>query len=188
MVTAMLPVDDKVSVCVACVFTPTFPKATLLVLKLNVGPTVSCRAKCSDTPPALAVSVACCVEVTGDTVAVKLALIAPAATVTLEGTLTSELLLTRLTVNPPLAAAAFNVTVQASVPAPLMELLPQLSADSTGTPVPLKATVVDEPVCELLTKVSWPVVFPATVGSNCTLKVAVWPGDRVAGRSTPEIE
>jgi hypothetical protein len=173
IVTAEFPVDDRVSVCVACALTPTFPKATLVVLKLKVGPAVSCRAKRCETPPALAVSVACCVELTGDTVALKPALVAPAATFTADGTLTSALLLPRFTVNPPLAAAAFSVTVQASVPAPAIELLAQLSAVSTGTPVPFRATVVVERVRELLTRANWPVACPATAGSNCTLRVAV---------------
>jgi hypothetical protein len=173
IVTAVLPIDDKVSVCVACVFTPTFPKTTLVVLRLSAGPAVSCRAKICVTPPALAVSVACCVVFTGDTVAVKLAVLAPAATVTVAGALTSALLLARLTVNPPVAAAAFSVTVQESVPAPAMDLLAQLNPVSTGTPVPFRVTVVDDPVCELLTSVNWPATRPAAAGSNCTLNVAV---------------
>jgi hypothetical protein len=70
---------------------------------------------------------------TEDTVAVKLAVVAPAATVTLAGTTTAELLLARLTANPPLGAAAFSVTVQLSVPAPVIDPLAQVSALNTGT-------------------------------------------------------
>jgi hypothetical protein len=58
-------------------------------------------------------------------VAVKLLFAAPGATVTLAGTPTAELLLARLTENPPLGAGAFNVTVQLSVPVPATDDLPQ---------------------------------------------------------------
>ena len=51
------------------------------------------------------------------TVAEKLAEVAPAATVTEEGTVTDEELLANVTANPPVGAAADSVTVQASVPA-----------------------------------------------------------------------
>ena len=83
--------------------------------------------------------------VTEETVAVKAAVVAPAATVTVAGTATDELLLARLTVNPPVAAAAFSVTVQLSVPAPVIEPLVQLSPLSIGTPVPLRLTPVEVP-------------------------------------------
>jgi hypothetical protein len=69
-------------------------------------------------------------------VAVKLAVVDPAATVTEAGTVTAELLLVRLTVKPPLAAAALSVTVQPSVPAPVIELLLQLNPFKTGAGAP----------------------------------------------------
>ena len=81
------------------------------------------------TPLALAVNVAVCAVVTVVAVAVKLALVAPAATVTVAGTVTAELLLARLTVNPPLGAAALSATVQLSVPAPVIVPLAQLNED-----------------------------------------------------------
>jgi hypothetical protein len=97
----------------------------------------NCKVKLSEMPSALAVSIAVCVVLTGETVAVKPALLAPAGTVTEAGTITAGLLLVRLVVSPPLGAAAFSVTVQLSLPAPLMEPLLQLSAFSAGAPVPL---------------------------------------------------
>ena len=82
-------------------------------------------------PPADAVSVALCVVVTAETVAVNPALVAPAGTVTDPGTVTALLLLERLTVRPPVPAAADRLTVQASLPAPVNELLAQLTPLST---------------------------------------------------------
>ena len=98
----------------------------------------------------------------------KLAVVEPAATVTVAGTVTALLLLARLTLKPPVPAAAFRVTVQLSLPAAVMEPLVQLSALSTGTPtpVPLRLTAVEAPVEELLAMVSEPEAAPAVVGSN----------------------
>ena len=103
----------------------------------------------------------------------KLAEVDPPATVTDAGTVTAELLLARLTANPPLAAATFSVTVQLSVPAPVIDPLLQLSPLNTGTPVPLRPIRVELPLEELLVRVSWPVAAPAVLGSNCTVNVAV---------------
>jgi hypothetical protein len=85
---------------------------------------------------------------------VKLALVAPAATITEPGTETAALLLARLTVNPPLAAVELSVTVQLSVPVPVNDPLVQLSALNTGTPVPLRVISVELPLAELLVRVS----------------------------------
>jgi hypothetical protein len=107
------------------------------------------------------------------TVAVKLPVVDPAATVTEAGTVTAVLLLARLTANPPLAAATFSVTVQLSVPAPVIDPLVQLSPLNTGTPVPLRLITVEVPLDELLVRVNEPLAAPAIVGSNCTVSVAV---------------
>jgi hypothetical protein len=74
-------------------------------------------------PLAEAVSVADWVVETAATAAVKLAEVAPAATVTEAGTLTDELLLARFTARPPVGAAADRVTAQASEPAAEKELV-----------------------------------------------------------------
>jgi hypothetical protein len=110
---------------------------------------------------------------TAVTVAVKVPVVAPAATVTLAGTVTAVSLLARLTTNPPVAAAAFKVTVQLSVPAPVIVPLVQLSPLSTGTPFPLRLKRVELPLAELLVRVICPVAAPAVLGSNCTVSVAV---------------
>ncbi len=173
-VTAAVPVEDRVRVCVVAVFTFTLPKDKLDELTLSVGTAgPSDRAKVSVTLPALAVRVTVWAVVTEETVAVKAAVVAPAATVTVAGRVTDELLLARFTVNPPVAAAAFRVTVQLSVPAPVIEPLVQLSALSSGTPVPLRLTTVEEPLEELLVNVSEPETAPVAVGPNCTVSVAV---------------
>ena len=108
-----------------------------------------------------------------DTMAEKLPVVDPAATVTEAGTVTAELLLARFTANPPLAAATFSVTVQLSVPAPVIDPLVQLSPLNTGKPVPLRLIKVEVPLKELLVNVSCPVAAPAVAGSNCTVSVAV---------------
>ena len=70
--------------------------------------------------------------VTVEIVAVKLALVAPAATVTEAGTTTAVSLLDKLTAWPPLPAAAFSVNEQLSVPAPVIDPLVQLNPLGTG--------------------------------------------------------
>src|ERR1700691_5737020 len=102
-------------------------------------------ARVSVTLPADAVSVTVCAVETAETVAEKLALVAPEATVTEVGAVTAVVLLAKQTVNPPLAAAAFSDTVQASVPALVMEEFEQVSELSTGMPVPLKLIEVEAP-------------------------------------------
>ena len=155
-------------------FTDSLPNERLVALTPSVGISApSWIAKVFDTLPAVAVSVTVVAVLTAVTVAVNVALVAPAATVTDAGTVTAELLLARLIANPPVAAAAFSVTVQLSVPAPVNEPLVQVRPVSTGTPVPLRLTVVVVPVDELLVSVSAPVAAPAAVGSNCTVSVAV---------------
>ena len=113
-------------------------------------------------------------------------MVAPVATVTEAGTITAELLLARLTGKPPLTAAAFSVTVQLSVPTPVIDPLLQLSPLNTGTPVPVRLIKVEVPLVELLVKVNEPESAPAAVGSNCTVSVAVEFGLIVSGKVAPE--
>jgi len=189
IVRAEFPVEESVSVCVAAEFTLTLPNEMPDELTVSLAAeATSCSANVAAPLPVFAVSVAASVEFTGDTLAVKFALLAPAATVTEAGTFTSELLLDRPIVNPPLAAGVFTVTVQLSVPDPMIELLAQLNPVSPGTPVPLRLTDVEAPVEELLVIDSCPACPPAAVGSNSTLSVSIWPGDRVVGKPSPGIE
>jgi hypothetical protein len=168
-VTAAVPVEVRVRDCVDGVLTLTLPKARLEVLTPNVGTdAVNCRVKVAAVPPAFAVRVADCTVLTEDTVAVKPAFVEPAGTVAEAGSVTAELLLARLTGNPPLAAAAFSMIVQLSVPAPVNEPVAQFRELSTGTPVPLRPTRAVDPDDELLVMVSEPETAPAVEGSNCT--------------------
>ena len=123
--------------------------------------------------PALAVNVTVAAVLTEVAVAVNVALLDPAATVTEVGTVTAVLLLAKPTANPPVAAAAFSVTVQLSVPAPVIDPLVQVRPVNTGTPAPLRLTAVEVPLDELLVSVNVPEAGPAVVGSNCTVNVAV---------------
>ncbi len=174
IVTAAVPVDDRVSVCVVAEFALTLPNETVEVLTPSVGTLDPiCSAKVFVLPPALAVSVTLCEVLTEFTVAVNPAVVCPAGILMDAGTVTDELLLVRPTVNPPLAAAVFNVAVQLSVPALVMEPLEQVNPTSAGTPVPLKLTAVEVPFDELLVNASEPETAPAAVGSNCTVSVAV---------------
>ncbi len=173
-VTAEVPVEDRTTVSVAGMFVTTSPKSMLVVLKLSKADAeLSCSVKLWAPPPALAVNVAASAEFTGDTLAIKLALIAPAATVIELGTFTNELLLERVTTYPPLAAAAFNVAVQLSVPEPVIERLAQVSPLNTGTPMPFTPMTVELPPAELLVSETCPLAVPAAVGSNPTFNVVV---------------
>jgi hypothetical protein len=61
----------------------------------------------------------------------------------------------------------------------------QFKATARGTAAPLRATVVELPVEELLAIVNFPVSEPVAVGANCRLNVAVWPAFRVNGNVAP---
>jgi hypothetical protein len=146
MVTGAVPVEVNVTGSVVGVFTVTLPNDMLAGLIVNVGPAIvgtaafNCRAKLLETLPALAVSVTACADVTDDTVAVNPALLAFAGTVNVAGTVATALLLARLTLKPPLPAAAVKVTVQLSLPDPVMDALLQesaLNAPAPAVPVPV---------------------------------------------------
>jgi hypothetical protein len=140
----------------------------------------------------VAVIIALCDALTAAAVAVNVALFPFAATVTEAGTVTAESLLARLTVPPLLPTAAFNVTEQLSVPAPVSVAVLHVSAltvacvgggfASTAVPVPLRGTVMVPPVA-LLTSVSVPAAVPAAVGLNSTVTVTVPAPGIVRGRT-----
>ena len=175
-VTGALPVELRVAYFVTAEFTTTLPNERSVALTLNVGvDEFNCRANVLDTLLALAVIVAVCAEVTGETLAVNPTLIALAGTVTEPGTITAELLLPRLTLIPLLGAAPLKVTVQVSVPDPVIDALAHEIALSVAVlvavPVPLRLINSVGFAEELLEIVSWPVAELAVFGSNCTLSV-----------------
>ena len=162
-----MPVDESVSVCVDAAFTFTLPNDRLEALKPSVTELVlSCRVNVCDIVPAVAVRVTDCAVEADEAVAVNVALVAPTATVTVDGTVTAELLLARLTLTALLAGATFSVTVHASVPAPVIDELAQLRPVSTGTPMPLRLTAFVLFVEELLVIWSCPVNSFAALGLN----------------------
>lgn len=182
------PVEVTVIVWVAGVFRLTSPKAMLVESTLIAeSAAFNCKEKVLEMVPALEDSVAVWAVLTDATVAAKLVLAEPAGTVMEAGTVTAELLLESATVNPPLGAGALRAMVQVSLPDPVMDELAQERAVSTGTPVPLKAIDVEEPVDELLTSVNRPLAAPARVGSNCTVNDADWLAPIVSGNVAPEI-
>jgi len=127
------------------------------------------------TPPAEAVTVAVWSVVTAVNAAVNPALLDPAGTVTEPGTLTAVLVLDRLTASPPLPAAAVRVTVQASLPDPVNELVAQLSPLSVAAPlipVPLRLTAAALGEALSLMLIA-PLAVPETVGSKTTVREAV---------------
>lgn len=131
---------------------------------------------------------AVCAVLTAETLAVNLALVAPAGTVTDDGTVTALLLLDRPTPSPPDPAAADKLTVHASLPEPVIAPWLQvtaLSAPETACPVPLRLTDA-EPDEALSVRARLPVTAPDDVGSKLTDSVAVWPGFRVTGNPMPE--
>lgn len=80
-------------------------------------------------------------------VAVKAAVVAEAATVTLEGTVRLALLLAKVTLDPPVGAAPLSVTVQVLVPAPVNDagLQVRLLGVTAGT-----VTSTTPPVAEVV--------------------------------------
>lgn len=132
-VTGRLPVDDKITDCVAAAFAATLPKAKLLWATLNICVSESnCRARLFETARWLAVSVTAWLAEAHCEVTVNAALVAFSGTVTDAGTVTDELLLDSLTLSPPLGAAALSVTAQASVPCPAKDALLQVNPLNAG--------------------------------------------------------
>lgn len=173
-VTAEVPVDDRVKVCVEGVLTLTLPNDRLEELTLSeIEAACNCTPADAEMPVALADTVTACATFTAETVAEKLPLVAPAANAIEAGTTKAELLLLRLTFNPPVGTIALVDTVQLSVPAPVIVELLQLNWDSLGTPLPFSPILFKDASDELLVMSNSPVVDPVNVGSNCKVSVAV---------------
>jgi hypothetical protein len=108
----------------------------------------NCKLNSFETLAASAVNVTFCVAPTDSTFAVKDVLVAFAGTVSEAGTVTPGLLLERVTLNPPLGAAALSVIVQESLPETVMEALAQESV-LNAAPVVAGVPVAGDPVLPL---------------------------------------
>ena len=166
-VTAEVPLEVSVRICVTGVFSTTLPNEILVALTVSFAvPVFNCRETVRVALPVVAVSVADCAVVTEATLAVNTAVVAVAGTVIEAGTVTELLLLASATATPPLGADPDKVTVQESARVPVMEVLEQESPLTVGNaelPAPLRLTVAVEAALEI---VNWPVTEPAVVGLN----------------------
>ena len=143
MVTGAVPVELRMTVFVAGVFTVALPKARLVTLVLSVDTgTVNARAKVSVTLPAVAVRIAVCAVETCVTLTVNWALLMPVCTSAAGPVVTAGLLLDRATLKPGASAGPLSVSVQRSVPVPPIDALAQVKPINCGSPVPLRATNV----------------------------------------------
>jgi hypothetical protein len=135
-VKAAVPLEVTVTDLLTAVPIETFPKAMELALRVRAGVAAfSCIDIFCEDEFEVAVRVAVWAVVTEDTVAVKVAVEAPEATDTLDGTVTAVSLLDRITPWPPVWAAELRETVQLVVPAPVKELFPQDRAERVGVAV-----------------------------------------------------
>lgn len=133
IVTAAVPLDVSVTDLVTAVPTETFPKESEVALKLIAGTAAfNVIAKLFEDAFAVALTVAVWLEVTVDAAALKDAVEAPAATVTLAGTVRALELLATAMLWPPERAAPLNVTVQLVLPEPVNAFLPQVRALTEG--------------------------------------------------------
>ncbi len=164
----------SVNVWLVGVFTLTLPNDRLDELTPSeIEAASNCTPADAETPVELAETVTACATFTAETVAEKLPLVAPAANVIEAGTTKAELLLLRVTFNPPLGTAALVDTVQLSVPAPVIVVLVQFNWDSFGTPLPCSPILFQDASDELLVMSNSPVADPVAVGANCKVSVAV---------------
>jgi hypothetical protein len=126
IVTAVVPVDVNVTGNVDAVLTATLPNTRLDGLIVNVACAAlrSSMTKLCEAPSKVAVNVTDSADLTADAFAVNFALVAFAGTVTVAGTVTAALLLAKLKFVLFLVAA-LSVTVQVSLPAPVIDELPQ---------------------------------------------------------------
>jgi hypothetical protein len=154
------------------VFRSTLPNETLVELIVSPGfAALNCKTNVMVAPAEVALRVAAWFELTAATVALNPALVAPAATVTLAGSVTDALLLASVTARPPVGAAAVSDTVQASVPAAVIVAFAQvkpLSTPAAASQVPLRLIVAVPFTAAVLTIISEPVTAPVVVGSKFT--------------------
>jgi hypothetical protein len=165
-------VSDTVHAVVPAPVNELLPQANALIDGVNPedGP-VRLIEVVFETVPCVAVSVAVWDVLTLETLAAKLALVAPDGTEIEIGTLTAGLLLARLTVKPLLGAGALSVTLQESEPVPIIDELAQLNpvreAVDELEPLPCNFTAPDTFTFELVIALtlSCPIESVAVPGS-----------------------
>ena len=167
-VTAAVPLEVSVTVCVVELFTVTPPNEILLALMVSAGVAAfNCRETVFDVLPVAALTVTDCAVVTAATLAVNDALLAVAGTVMELGTVTALLPLDSVTLTPPVGAEPVRLTEQESDSEPVIDVLPHDTALTTGaTAVPVPLTDTEGLEDALLEIVNCPVDEAALAGSN----------------------
>jgi len=129
----VLPTATLIPAGVELTVSPVRPVAVTVRVAAVAGVTVSAAVRV--TPPALAVIVADVDAVTVLVVIGKVAINAPAATVTFAGTVAAALLLVRATADPPAGAAAVSSTVpcEAVPPVTVVGLTDTVESDADVT-------------------------------------------------------
>ncbi len=136
IVTATVPLDVTVTDFVTAVPTATLPKESEVALSFNAADAaISCSETALELLPVVAVSVTDSVLLTGATFAVKVALVAPAGTVTELGIETAALLAPSATLSPPAGAGPDKLTVHESAIDPVIDVVLQETALTVGVPV-----------------------------------------------------
>jgi len=120
--------------------------------------------------PSVAVTVALwLLGIEAAAVVLNVAVVAPAVTVAVAGTVSSPLLLASVTVEPPVGAVCVSVTVQVeAVPWPKLDGL-QVTADSVGmltTPPPAAGDAIPEPAALTATGLIRPIEVVVALGEK----------------------
>jgi hypothetical protein len=165
IVTAIVPLDVRVTDFVTAVPTETLPNESADAFRLSADVAAfSCSETTLELVPVVAVNVTDCVLPTDATFAVKVVLVAPAATVTELGIVTAGLLVPSATLKPPAGAGPDRVTVHETAIDPVIEVRLHDTALTTGVdvaPVALRLMAAAGALPEI---VNCPVTEPAVVG------------------------
>ena len=175
IVTAAVPLEVTVTDFVTAVPTATLPKASEVALSVSAGVVAfSCSETDLEVLPDVAVRATDWALLTEAAFAVNVALVAVAGTVIELGTVTTLLLLERLTLWPPVGAAELSEMVHVVVPAPVNELVPHENALIEGNSVdadPLRLIDVDfetDP-CAAVNVTVWDDATPDTFAAKLAL-------------------
>jgi hypothetical protein len=145
--------------------------------RLTALPGVMVSVACCELLPMLAVIVPVVLVVTAVVLTVKVALVAPGATATLDGTLAELLLLASVTSVPAAGAAALRVTVPVELPPPVT--LVGLSASEETVIGGAPGLMVSAACCELPPTVAVTVALAIVVTAGVVManETVVWPAE-----------